>query len=152
LADHAYRFVAGIAEEIAIDGNGLAVNLVGPSSEVAIAGNCRGNVHRFRHGNRLAVVQRFQHGQFVGVLFDQIGQAVEQASALGSERLAHGPCSKAMRAALTAFSTSAASASAIWQISSPVEGLIVAKVLPDSLRIQRLLINNLVAEIEAWLS
>src|ERR1700722_8432506 len=58
----------------------------------------------------------------------------------------HGPWSNAARAALTALSTSAASASATWQISSPVEGLMVAKVLPDSLATQRPLIRSLVAE------
>ena len=42
-----------------------------------------------------------------------------------------------MRAAFTAFSTSTASASATWQISSPVDGSIVAKVLPDSLETKR---------------
>src|ERR1700722_3051633 len=57
----------------------------------------------------------------------------------------HGPWSKAARAAATALSTSAASASATWQISSPVEGLMVAKVLPDSLGTHRLLIRSLVA-------
>src|SRR5258708_36792834 len=57
-----------------------------------------------------------------------------------------GPCSNAARAAWTALSTSAASASATWQISSPVAGLTVPKVLPDSLEIQRLLIRSFVAE------
>src|SRR5436309_14084112 len=44
-----------------------------------------------------------------------------------------GPSSKALRAALTARSTSALSASATWQMVSPVAGLIVGNVLPDTL-------------------
>src|SRR5262249_54452530 len=62
------------------------------------------------------------------------------------------PRSNAARAAATALSTSAASASAILQISSPVDGLMVAKVLPDSLGTQRLLIRSLVAETLTWCS
>src|SRR5207244_11611841 len=44
-----------------------------------------------------------------------------------------GPSSNALRAALTARSTSALSPSATWQMVSPVAGLIVGKVLPDTL-------------------
>src|ERR1700692_1851211 len=47
--------------------------------------------------------------------------------------LAQGPVSTALRAALTARSTSALSPSATWQIASPVQGLRVAKVLPETL-------------------
>src|SRR5438874_4547622 len=46
---------------------------------------------------------------------------------------AHGPCSRALRAALTARSTSALSPSATWQRVSPVAGLMAAKVLPETL-------------------
>src|SRR5437763_202227 len=45
----------------------------------------------------------------------------------------HGPPSNALRAALTARSTSALSPSATWQIGSPVQGLMVGNVLPDTL-------------------
>src|SRR5580658_4063888 len=65
---------------------------------------------------------------------------------------ARGPCSNAARAAFTAFSTSAESASATWQISSPVEGLTVPKVLPETLGIHWLLIRSLVAEIRTRFS
>ena len=44
----------------------------------------------------------------------------------------HGPASRALRAALTARSTSALSASATWQIVSPVAGLMAAKVLSEA--------------------
>src|ERR1043165_8811501 len=47
--------------------------------------------------------------------------------------LDQGPSSNALRAALTARSTSALSPSATWQIGSPVQGLSVANVLPDAL-------------------
>src|ERR1700732_1714465 len=45
--------------------------------------------------------------------------------------LGHGPSSKALRAALTASSTSALSPSATSASTSSFEGLIVSKVLPD---------------------
>ena len=51
---------------------------------------------------------------------------------------------KGLRAAFTALSTSAASASATWQISSPVAGLKVGNVFPDRLWTHRLLIRILV--------
>src|SRR5262245_59481448 len=48
-----------------------------------------------------------------------------------------GPSSNALRAALTARSTSALSPSATWQIVSPVVGFRVGKVLPLTLSTQR---------------
>src|SRR5262249_43232067 len=45
----------------------------------------------------------------------------------------HGPESKALRAALTARSTSALSPSATWQMVSPVAGLRVGKDFPEAL-------------------
>src|SRR5207248_4168484 len=59
----------------------------------------------------------------------------------------HGPLSNAARAAATALSTSAASASATWVIGSPVAGLIVGKVLPEAESTHLLLMSSLVAEI-----
>src|SRR5262245_40637954 len=47
--------------------------------------------------------------------------------------LGQGPSSKALRAALTARSTSALSPSATWQMVSPVAGLMVGNVLPETL-------------------
>src|SRR6516165_5357717 len=47
--------------------------------------------------------------------------------------LRHGPSSNAFRAALTARSMSALSPSATWQMVSPVAGLSVGKVLPETL-------------------
>src|SRR6266852_6951842 len=61
--------------------------------------------------------------------------------------LRHAPASKAARAAATALSTSAASASATWVIASPVEGLMVGKVLPETASIHLPFISSLLAEI-----
>src|SRR5882762_9169613 len=61
--------------------------------------------------------------------------------------LRHAPASKAARAVLTALSTSGASASATWVITSPVEGLMVGKVLPEVLLTHWPLMSSLVALI-----
>src|SRR5262249_49348963 len=59
----------------------------------------------------------------------------------------HGPFSNAARAAATALSTSAASASATCVITSPVAGLIVGKDLPEAASTHLLLIRSLLALI-----
>src|SRR6266852_1271268 len=59
----------------------------------------------------------------------------------------HAPFSNAARAALTALSTSGASASATWVMTSPVEGLMVGKVLPDALLTHCPLMSSFVALI-----
>src|SRR5579859_5588730 len=59
----------------------------------------------------------------------------------------HAPFSNAARAAATALSTSAASASATWVMTSPVAGLMVGKVLPDAASTHLLLMRSLVALI-----
>src|SRR5882724_5943403 len=61
--------------------------------------------------------------------------------------LRHGPFSNAARAAATALSTSAASDSATWVMTVPVLGLMVGKVLPETLLTHLPLISSLVAEI-----
>src|ERR1700719_1776649 len=61
--------------------------------------------------------------------------------------LRHGPFSNAARAAATALSTSAASASAIRASSSPVEGLMDGNVFPEALFTHCPLIRSLVAPI-----
>src|SRR5437016_865919 len=61
--------------------------------------------------------------------------------------LRHGPLSNAARAAATALSTSAASDSATCVITSPVDGLIVGKVFPDTLSTHFPLISNFVDPI-----
>src|SRR5260221_14413306 len=59
----------------------------------------------------------------------------------------HAPFSKAARAAATALSTSAASASATCVITSPVAGLIVGKDLRDAASTHLLLMRSLLALI-----
>src|SRR5262245_60817204 len=59
--------------------------------------------------------------------------------------LRQGPLSKAPRAADTALSTSAASASATWAMVSPVDGLMVGNVLPDTASVHLLLMSSFVA-------
>src|SRR6266481_8989587 len=58
----------------------------------------------------------------------------------------HGPLSNAARAAATALSTSAASASATCVITSPVEGLLVGKVFPEAASTHFPLIKSFVAD------
>src|SRR5215475_591804 len=59
--------------------------------------------------------------------------------------LRQGPLSKAARAAATALSTSAASASATCAMVSPVAGLMVGKVLLEAASVHLLLMSSLVA-------
>src|SRR5437016_13064468 len=59
----------------------------------------------------------------------------------------HGPLSKAARAAATAVSAAGASDSAAWVITSPVDGLIVGKVFPDTLSTHFPLISSFVGPI-----
>src|SRR5216684_6730812 len=64
----------------------------------------------------------------------------------------HGPLSNAVRAAATALSTSAASDSATCVITSPVDGLIVGNVFPDTLSTHFPLISNFVGPILTFCS
>ena len=77
LSDHADGFMPGVAEVVAVNGDGLPLNLVGPPREVTVTSNRRGDIDGFRHGNRLAVIQGFETCKPVGMLFDQVGEAVE---------------------------------------------------------------------------
>ena len=114
LADDADRLAQRVGEVIAADRDRLAVDLVGPAGVVAQAVDHRGQV-ALRLGDRLAVVERLELGQLVDVLLDQVGQLVHEPAAVGGVHLAPGPDSNALRAALTARSTSAASPSATWR-------------------------------------
>jgi hypothetical protein len=79
---HPDRLMTCVAKELAVNRNCLALNLVRPSGEIAIAGNGLGNIYGFGHVKRLAVVQRLEPGQCVGILFDQVSDAMKQVSAL----------------------------------------------------------------------
>ena len=113
-----------------------------PAGKIAVAGHGLGDIHSSGDGDRLTVVERLKtanRSAFASIRSARRCRRLPRAEAL---ILRQGPDSKAARAARTAVSTSAASASATWQISSPVEGLMVANVLPDWLGCQRLLINS----------
>ena len=64
LADDADRLVAGVAEVRPFDGNRLAVDLVGPAGVVAIALDGQRQVGVEGVAVGLAVVERFEGGQF----------------------------------------------------------------------------------------
>ena len=53
--------------------------------------NHHGHIHVTRFENRLAIVERFQLGKFLDILFDQIGESPDQSSALAGRELAPGP-------------------------------------------------------------
>ncbi len=88
LSHDPHRLVPCVAEEFAIYGNRLSLNLVCPSSEIAIASDRLRNIHGLSHGKRLAVVKGLQPRQFVGMFFDQVCKTVKQPSPL---RCAHLP-------------------------------------------------------------
>ena len=70
----------------------------------------------------------------IGVFLYQVRQAVKHCPRSAAAMRRQGALlSKAARAAFTARFTSAASASAMLQISSPVAGLMVANCLPEKL-------------------
>ena len=88
LADHADGFMPGVAEEVTIDRDRLAVDLVRPAGVVAVALDGEGEVRGKGVANRLAIVERLKGGEFILVLFDEVGQAVEDTAAF---RRAHAP-------------------------------------------------------------
>ena len=71
-----------VAEEVTVNGDRLSLNLVCPTCKIAIASNGLGDIDGLGHGKRLAVVECLEPGQFVGIVFDQVGETVKQASAL----------------------------------------------------------------------
>jgi hypothetical protein len=66
----------------AVDRNGLAFNFVGPAGIVAVT--IRHQRKICSHGilQRLAIVERFEHGQFFFVLVDKVGELADAAAAL----------------------------------------------------------------------
>ena len=143
LADDSYRLVPGVAEVVPVDRDGLAMIFVGPSGVVSKMGD------REREARRRA--------QWTAACRCRASPSAASSSASRSIRSAsrfirrprseaevrrHGPTSNALRAAATALSTSAESASAICAISAPVAGLKVRNVFPDSLSIHWLLTSS----------
>lgn len=84
-----YRLGAGVVEHVGGDVNGLAVNLVGPSTVVADARNNGTNIAT-GHGDGLSVVERLDGGEEVDVLLSNIGELEHQLAALVCAGLA--PC------------------------------------------------------------
>lgn len=72
---------AGVVEHVGGDVDGLALDLVGPATVVAQAGN-NGTDVAAGHGNGLAVVERLNGSQLLRVLFGQVGQLQQQVTAL----------------------------------------------------------------------
>ena len=55
----------GVGHEVAVDGDGLAVVLVGPARVVAVGLHAEPHVRQEGHHVRLAVIQRLQGGEVV---------------------------------------------------------------------------------------
>ena len=83
-----------VAEIISRNGNGFALDLVGPTRVVAIAADGQRQVGGLGDVIGLAVVEGFEPGQFIGVFLNQIGQPVEQLSAFRGRHPAPGPLFK----------------------------------------------------------
>lgn len=91
------RLLPGVVEGVGGDIDGLALNLVGPTTVVADGANNGANITT-SHGDGLAIVERLNGGEEVEVLLDQVGELEEvDTTLLGSglapdtiERLAGG--------------------------------------------------------------
>ena len=85
LADDADRLAQGIGVPVARARNRdrLAVQARRPSRHVAEHVDRALHVVAARIGDRLAVVERFEFGEFVGMLFEQVAQPPDQARSLG---------------------------------------------------------------------
>jgi hypothetical protein len=137
-ADHAHRLAAGEAEELPVAHqrhrqlHRAAFDLGGPAGHVADEVDGQGHVHVARHGHRLAVVDGFQLGEFLGVGFQQVGQ-----------RAAGAPGPPGGGAAIRRFeglaggghgrSMSAASPAGTRQKASPLAGSMTGRVAPEGL-------------------
>ena len=88
---HADRLTRHVAEHLAawhsLRFNQLAVQLRCPARHVAQHVDRIGNVDHGRHAHRLAVVDRFEFGEFRGVRLDQVREPVEDALALVGRKI-----------------------------------------------------------------
>ena len=82
LPRHADRLASGVAEVVAVDGDRLAMDLVGPTGVVAQGVECQRDIDMPGVGKRLAVVERFERRQFVDLRFDEVGQLQHQPATL----------------------------------------------------------------------
>ena len=147
MADYADGLVLGVAEVGAVDGNGLALNFVGPAGVVAIAGDGERKVGGLGDVIGLAVVEGFELRELIGVLFDEVGELVHEIAALGGGHFSPGAFFESGASGADGFVDVGASASATWVMTSPVAGLMVGNVLPDVLLTHWPLMSSLVALI-----
>ena len=87
---HPHRLAQRISERRLKRVDGLAVDLGCPSGVVAQNIDHHGHIHVARFEDRLAVVQRLQFGEFVDMVFDQVGQPPDQAAPFAGRHLAPG--------------------------------------------------------------
>src|SRR5258708_26813337 len=92
LASNGDWLVLGVGEIGAVDGNGLALILIGPSGVIAVAGDGERQVRGAGDMIGLAVVERLELRKFVGIFLNEVRQLVHQIAALrGGELLAPSP-------------------------------------------------------------
>jgi hypothetical protein len=82
LTDYAHRLLTCVAKVVTVDRDRLALNLVSPAGEVPVAGYSGSNIDGFRDGEWHTVVQGFKTGKIIGVVFNKVGETVEQTSSL----------------------------------------------------------------------
>ena len=86
--DDADRLAQRVGEVVALDRNRLAVDLVGPAGEVLEALGGRRHLDLARLEDRLAVVQRLEPRDLVGLLHQLLADLPDQPSALARRQLA----------------------------------------------------------------
>ena len=133
LPDHTHRFAQAVSVPIAGcgDRNALAGDLGGPTAHVAQQFAAEGHIDRPRVADGLAVIERFQFREFVGVGFENVAELPHQFAAVGRLHLRpragfeSPPCRFHRRVDIfgAAFSDLA--------ICCPFDGSNTAKVLPD---------------------
>lgn len=93
-----HRLLAGVVQHAGVDVDGLALDLVGPSTVVANAGDDGPDVSA-GIGDGLAIVKRLNSGEKLGVLLDDVGKLEHEVgpgvggdvqAPCGVERLAGG--------------------------------------------------------------
>src|SRR5256886_6783910 len=84
---HAHRLAQGVGEEVAAYGERVARELVGPAGVVAERFDSHRDVD-LRLEQRLAVVLRFDFGDFRGALLQELRDAIQQLAALARRQLA----------------------------------------------------------------
>src|SRR5262249_793537 len=83
------RLAEGVAEEVAADRYGAALDLVGPAGVVAKGVDDTLDVAA-RVADGLAAVERLQFGQFLRVLLDEVGEDEHEAPGVGGVHLRPG--------------------------------------------------------------